>query len=288
MISRKVNYYKSKSCVFARYDDMADLVVQTQRSPYAKAYRKGTPVKWAGGTYNDFLEGAAGMPNNYTERADRYLTRFTNVAMETLGIDMDYNPTHGVLDMDAYMAGEPDCLYGNTYTESDSAPVRMYIDQWISSTVHPTAIEMRGIAMLALLQAVSLHRPVSMDMVLCNRYTPTGTDIIQTVPAPTAPMNVSLASWMVASPVFVRQGIMSMTYHHGGSKRDCGIPMISAGRPWQSTQLGEWLAEQDGVQDFVFLPMMFDNGGWKNEEYAIRWIKDNLKRLLGDAYVEAD
>lgn len=290
MISSRLNYYTDKrgrkhECVRAKYDDMADLAFQIARSDKAKAYQKATPNRWAGGSVAEFREQSQGRANDYTDRADKYLTRFGNVAIQTLGVDMDYNSVHGVLDLDAYENGEPECLYGLTESESESAPIRMYMDQWISSTVSPKAIEMRGVAALALLQALSLHRPVMLDIVLANRYTPTGTDIIQTVPAPTSPMNVSLAAWMVASPLFVRQGYMSMTYHHGNSTRRCGIPMLRAGQEWQTTQLGQFLADQDGVDDFVFMPMMMDNGRWTSEEYAINWIKAQMRRLLGDAAV---
>lgn len=274
-------YHGRKKCVRARYRDMDDLRAECKKSKHAAAYRREAPNRWAGGSYDDFLEQSEGRKNSYTDRADRYLTRFGNVALETLGVDLEYNDVHGMLDVDAYMNGESACLYGQTVHETDSAPIKMYMDQWISSTVSPRAIEMRGVACLALLQALSLHRPVMLDIVLCNRYSPTSTDIIQTVPAPTAPMNVSLAAWMVAAPVFVRKGYMGMTYHHGGSSRSCSIPMISAGERWQSTQLGQYLAEEDGVDDFVFLPMMFDNGKWTSEEYAIQWIKSEMRRLLG-------
>lgn len=287
MHSTKVRYHKNFVTNLVRYDDTLDLWQQSSNSKYANAYTAECSNSWAGGSYADFVRDIQGGSNRYTERADKLMNKFGTVALETLGTDMDYNMDFGMLDTSAYNAGELECVYGMTPTFTDRAPIRIYLDQWISASVSSKAIEMRGVACLALLQALSIHRPVMLDVVLANRYTPTSTDTIQRIEAPKG--NLSLSAYMVASPCFVRQGLMSMTYHHGGSGRSCRIPMMQAGHAWQSTQLGKWLAEQDGVDEdnIVFLPMMFDNGIWTSEANTVRWIKKEMKRLMGDAYVES-
>lgn len=269
-----------------RYNDMADLIDNIKRSPYSPYYQREAPNHWAGGAVHDLYEQSLGGRNSYTDRADKLMDKLGKVAMETVGIDMDYNTEFGMLDIDAYEAGVIECIYGNTHTETERAPIKIYMDQWISSTVSAAAIEMRGVACLALLQALMAVRPVMLDVVCANHYSPTYTNTIQTMQVP--PGNLSLGAWMVASPLFVRRGLMGMVYHHGGSHRSCGIPMLQGGRNWQATQLGKWLAEKDGVDpdNVVFLPMMYDNGQWNSLDNTIRWIKKEMKRLLGDQYME--
>jgi hypothetical protein len=286
MHAQTVSYSGKNKCVRARYADMADLADSVAKSKWAQSYANHTDTKWAGGTYEEFQRDAVGYANNYSQMAERLMDKFTNVAMETVGLDLEYNTTNGMLDYEAMMAGEPDCLFGMTDTETESGPIKIYMDQWISSTIPASTIVRRGVACLALMQAIMVHRPVMLEVVLANRHGRAGVDVIQTVPAPTNPLNLSLASWMVASPCFVRRGYMAMTYHHANTMQQDGIPPLGAGMAWQSSKLGNFLAEEDGIEDFVFLPMMIDNSDarWKSDENTILWIKRELKRLLGSKY----
>lgn len=291
MYRTDVKYTERNTCVLGVYRDVEDLVREVDQSAFSRAYRdehrSRDGVQWCGGTYETFQEGARGGLNRFTKRVEAMMDKFTNVALETHGIDFEYNEHFGALDRSAYEAGEDMCLFGPTHTDTVKAPIKVYVDQWISSTVPARVIETRGAAVMALVQALSLFRPVSLDIVVASGHYGTRTDTIQVIPAPTYTVNVSLSAWMLAAPDFMRVGMYSMIYDLVGSKKSDMLPMLNAGQTWQSTQLGNWLAKRDGVTQHVFLPMMFDNGIWGTEAVALNWVKSELKRLLGDAYVDA-
>lgn len=278
MFSTNMHYCGSKSLTYARYNDLEDLRQSAQSSDWFKK----SPLndeRWAGGSKADFLRRCAEGNVKYMQRSDKLIEEFGNSAVQGQAYELDYNPYLGIVDTTLMQAGNPNCLHGPIMQETVKAPVKIYMDMWISSTCSTRAIENRGIAALALARALSLFRPVMLDIVLANRHTPSNTDCVQVVPAPTTPFDAARACFMIADPCFVRAGLMRMLFHHAKSIKDCGIPSLSAGISWQSEKLGRWLADNDGIEEFVMLPLMFDNGEWGSEAYAKQWVKDQVDRF---------
>lgn len=281
-IERGVTYAAGSKCSLTTYSGLSDfytsLEAATNRDRYTRGY--SAPTSWAGGSRADCIRLAKTGDESYARRSSRWLDAFGNMALETYGVSVEHNRQIGALDVGAWMAGVPDCIYGPVVTKHERAPIKVYMDMWILVSILPDTIMRRGCAALALVQALSVYRPVSLEIVLANRHAPSGTDSVQRITAPTSPMDLGRSSWMCAAPVFIRNGLMPMLHEISQSDRPCSIPALSAGPAWQSTQLGKWLAEQDGLgdQDYVFLPMMMNSGPFGSDANAIEWVKTQVEK----------
>ncbi len=266
----------------ARYTDLSDLAKEVKAGKHAKKARGSGRdwYKWAGGSHDDFYRGCQRGDVKYAKRAEKYVDRFANLALKDYERTLDFNMQTGVLDYHAAMLGDPLCVYGPTIEETDRAPVQIYLDCWTSVMIPKEQMERRGIALLALVQALSVFRPVMLSVVTGTMHSPTRTNVIQIVPVPTAPMNLARASWMMASPMFFRVGLLDQAWNLAKSSASCGIPLLADSK-WQQTQLGEWLAAKENVRDVVHLPfMMYSDNTWNNDASTLAWVKAQLARFV--------
>lgn len=269
---------KVKLATYASINDFAD---ELERSDYAKSYdeRHHGLEDWAGGDLKKTVEKSRRGDERYARQAEKWVEQFSNVALQDYALENEHNTQFGMVDVGAWLAGEPEHLYGPTITHTDRAPVAITLDQWIQCTVPTDAIVRRGVAAVALTQALSMYRPVVLYIVLANRHTPSSTDAVQIIPAPTSPMDSARAGLMVAAPYFVRAGMMPMLHHIAQDNRPCGIPALSAGRRWQTHQLPKWLAPRIGVnpENMIHLPMMYNTQEFDNDANALAWVRKWVK-----------
>jgi len=261
------------------YDSLTEFaqVRKTQRSQTKE--HDATP-SWAGGSVKDLYSGCERGDPAFADKADELISHFSNSAIEDYEMALEWNDQNGELDYEAAMGGEELFMYGPTIEKTPTAPVNLYVDQWTSCTIPTEEMMRRGIAILALAQALSIYRPVNTYVATGTRHMPTKTNLVQVIKVPTNPMDTSRASWMLASPSFFRQGQLPLTFYHSRSNRSCGVPCLN-NRDWQTTQLGKWLAEREGIEDCIHLPLMFHSESmWKSNETTLEWVKDNMKRML--------
>lgn len=278
----KEKAYRANTLV-AEYKDIGDFAFSLLNRKY-KAHHEGD-TDWGGGTPNEVAKYCREGNTKDARRAEKLVADIANVAVANTGLDLDYNLVHGVLDYGAMVAGDPMCMYGTTITETDRAPIGVYIDNWISASIPNRYIERRGSAVLALVLALSIYRPVICKYVGAAGFGPDPkTDNIQILPVPTHPMDLGRAAFMLANPSFTRMGMYCMpnTIHdHPGV--DFG-PMLAGGngKHWQSTQLGNWMAERDGAESNIFLPMMFDtkDARFKSDKAALDWVQETVKSYV--------
>ena len=126
------------------------------------------------------------------------------MALSDYALDFDYNPVYGMLDYQAMLVGNPACMYGPTIVETDRSPINIYIDPWVSGNVRASVINARGVGILALVQALSVFRPVNAYILKGSRHRPARADTIQTLQVPTAPMDLARASFILCSPTVNR------------------------------------------------------------------------------------
>ena len=236
---------------------------------------------WAGGSQKDFAIGTERGSMKYVGRASKMIDDFANVAIKDYAVTLDWNERHGVLDYEAAMAGEVACMYGPTVEETDTAPIAVYLQNWYSSTLSAAEVEMRGIACLALVEALATYRPVHLKIVLAQQHRPSRTNIIQTVPVPTAPMDTARASWMIAAPIVARNGLFNMINQIAQNTQQCGLPLLSTNTGWQRDKMGDWLAARDNIHEVVHLPYMMDmDANWSTQEQALAWVKRTMKQYM--------
>lgn len=260
------------------YDNPRDLIKQRARS--VDTYGgEVNPTTWSGGTVDYFERGLRGQVLDFVDAAADKVTQFGNVALQDYAIDFEYNLTYGVLDYGAMMAGNPACMYGATVVETDRSPIDIYIDPWVRGEVSASVIAARGVGILALVQALSVLRPVNAYILKGSHHNPAKTDTIQTLQIPTAPMDIARASFILCSPTVNRQGFLNSIHAAHKTKRHCSSPPMNAAR-WQRDGMPKWMAERNGVRDYLHLTGMFDAGMWGNDERVIAWIKEQIAKFV--------
>lgn len=286
MIVKQTEYADARPVTLAAYDDLGDFATQLGRA--SGEFTTWDP-EWRGGTRQDCLQRCVSGNEKYVARTDALVEKFSNVAIEAMGLDYAYGHEQGFLDVGAWTAGEPDCLYGPTMTKTERAPITVFVDSWISCVIPAVEVENRGVAVLALIRALSLHRPVNLYVVAGLRHEGDGKDTIQVIPAPTSPLDVSRCAFMLADPCMVRVGLFSMLYALAGARTHDGIPPLCRfSDKWQATQMGSWLAERTGTADgeYIHLPLMYHSESqWKTEASVQEWVTENVAKFVDGAHV---
>lgn len=269
------------SLLVARYNDLSDFVKVRRSQTYAQGGGSTeNPRKWAGGSLNDLYHGCENGEAKHAKEADKMTDEFSNVAIEDYEMTLEWNDQIGELDYEAAMAGEELFMYGPTIEKTDRSAVNVYVDQWTSCVIPASHMRRRGIAVLALTQALSVYRPVNVYIATGTGFLPTKMNLVQVIPVPTNPMDLARAAWMLASPVFFRQGQLPLVNQHARSNGYCGVPTLT-NSSWQKTQLGSWLGEQDNVHDVVHLPyMMGSEKTWAADGAALEWVKAQMKKYM--------
>lgn len=110
-------------------------------------------------------------------------------------------------DVPRYVAGAPDCMLRPDRRESESAPVKLYLDVCVSAGLSVSQLAARGNAVLALAMKLSQFRPVD----LCV-YADMGCSvsegrraIIPVIPIPANPLDLAAASYAMTGAGFLRQ-----------------------------------------------------------------------------------
>lgn len=271
-----------RSTFVAEYTDLSDFALALENRKWSTS---GFSETWAGGTPEQVAKYCREGSEKWATRAETLVSGISNVSVANLGMDLDYNLVHGVLDYGAMEAGNPMCMYGTTITETDRAPIGVYIDNWITCTVPNEVIERRGVAILALVLALSVYRPV-----LCKYVAASGAsfdhsnDNIQLIPIPTHPMDLGRAAFALCDPMFTRAGVYEMTQTiHNIKGADAGPMMGSgAGRFWQRNELGRWAADRDGAEEVVFLHMMDDGSDprFTTDKAASAWVQETVHKYI--------
>jgi hypothetical protein len=265
----------------AEYENGRDLI---KTADAGIALNSETMSMWkdneAGGSLEYLKRGLRGEVTDFLRAGEKLIDKFSNVAVEEYENTLTANMTHGALDYTAAMAGDPMCMYGMSVDRTDRSPVDLYIDPWVSGAVSAGAIQARGIATLALVQALSVYRPVYAYIVKGSHFKPKKADTIQTLQIPTQPMDLSKASFMLCSPALNRRGFLNAINAVHKSKTFCSSPPMSA-TSWQRDKLGGWMAERHGVESYLYLHKMDSSEGfWSSEAKTIEWLKAQLVKFV--------
>ena len=103
-----------RSTFVAEYESVSDFAFALANRKYANH----VDTSWAGGTPNEVVKYCKHGNEAWARRAESMVDKIANVAVTNLGMDLDYNLVHGVIDYGAMTAGNPECMYGTTITEN--------------------------------------------------------------------------------------------------------------------------------------------------------------------------
>lgn len=277
-VKRTLTTEKPIEFVHAEFDDMKDLGMYYKNHKYSDGMPLDT--EWAGGTASEYIKRSSIGNEKYAAEAERLGVDFDNVSIADYAPTSEWNTQIGALDYSTAMAGDPMCFYGSTVDITDRSPVTIYVDLFVSGNINVTEITRRGLAILSLVQSLSVFRPVlAVAMAGCH-HRPTNTNVLYRVPVPTAPLDVAMAGWMLADPTVTRIGILKTVAEVVRSNAYCSIPPFNQDFKWSSTQLGAELAAQDGVDDHIFVPMLTRVvGTWSTEKSATDWVREHLEKF---------
>jgi len=261
----------------AQYSNLRDF---SRQATSKKRARGCVSADWGGGTWDYFQRGMAGEVTDYVNAAKDKATQFGNVALEDYGIDYGYNVVHGALDFAAMEAGNPACMYGPTFRETDRSPIHIYIDTWTRGDVSAQTMTNRGAGILALVQALSIYRPVVVYITKLSRYSPRSADTIQIVPIPTQPMDLARATFAMCSPTTNRIGLLSSIHAVHSCDEYCASNPFSKAE-WAKSHAPGWLADHFGVKDYLFMGRTSSSSFWNKDTDVIAWIKAQIERFVG-------
>jgi hypothetical protein len=122
----------------------------------------------------------------------------------------------------AYIAGQPLNMRTRVKHQIDSAPLAIMVDLGISAAINATQVRNRGTAILALVRALSAHRPIelwAMDFGGADEsgasYGRTSNAVCIAAKIETSPLDLSSACYALTHPAFVRQILFGLEekYH---------------------------------------------------------------------------
>ena len=125
----------------------------------------------------------------------------------------------------AYISGQPLNMRTRTKHQIDSAPLAIMVDLGISAAISAEQVRNRGTAILALVRALSAHRPIelwAMDFGAADEQSAGWSStnrtncVIVAARIETSPLDLSTACYALTHPAFVRQVLFSLeSKYHG-------------------------------------------------------------------------
>lgn len=209
--------------------DSVGQFVRNLPNGYKDAWRDAESLKWAGGlTYAQCKKKVFTGDEKLLRESDKVLNQLEDsglVAPETFW-------THDVAGylpcVPSYLAGAPESMRRMDHRPSESAPIRIYVDLFISWTFTEDEVMRRGITLLALARKLQAVRPVELYVLMaCGKDNEKDDWISPQIKLETSPLDLSIASFMLGHPGFVRQMCFAWCVSRGAN--DC-IPHFAHGK----------------------------------------------------------
>ena len=120
----------------------------------------------------------------------------------------------------AYISGQPLNMRTRTKHQIDSAPLAIMVDLGISAAISADQVRNRGTAILALVRALSAHRPIELWAMDFGAADESGYGLTNCVVVAarisTTPLDLSTACYALTHPAFVRQVLFGLeSKYHG-------------------------------------------------------------------------
>lgn len=172
---------------------------------------------WAGGTYQQGIErGRYGYASKLEEMQS--FSQSLEVAVETPRVQWQASPVGAYPIVPEVLIGVPNAMRMRDNSKSALAPLRIFVDLFVSAGIDHDDVTKRGLAVLSLADKVSMVRPVE---VICGLVTRGesyhGERLIAGFKLGHSPLNLSMACG-VLDPAFIRH----VTFQYA-------IPALGAG-----------------------------------------------------------
>lgn len=175
---------------------------RSRQSVFADAYAEGG-LQWFGNdTGADAVRKCREGDLAIAEKSDPLVSKFEAIALETTRRAWADDVCGSIPNVPAFIAGHPLAMRRRIRQESAAAPLRIFVDLFMSAKFTPEQIEKRGAAIMALVRVLSSRRPVEL-WAGCASERP-GKQIIA-VRMDTAPMDLARCGYALIHPSFTRR-----------------------------------------------------------------------------------
>jgi hypothetical protein len=176
---------------------------------------------WAGGTMDSIIERALHGDESYGRKAQALLDQFGSAPLSSR-----YRNVPSVVGnrpiVPAAIMGHPLAMLRRVRTPETSGPLTIALSVMVSCSVPQQDVEQRGVAALALTMRLMTERPVRL-IVFGEACSADRENIYNVVNINTAPLDLSIAGFIIASSGFVR-GLMFAHDWMEGSERSIPWP----------------------------------------------------------------
>lgn len=149
-------------------------------------------------------------------QAEALLSQIETSGLIARGAPMYVNDVAGAFpNVPAFLSGQPECMFrrGEAPALSEQSPMTVYVDCCASAAVSAKQLQERGIAILALVLALSERRPIDLYV-----YASLGGTHVATVPVvriEARPLDIAAASYAFTAAGFLRQMCMGWSVPGG-------------------------------------------------------------------------
>lgn len=164
-----------------------------------------------------------------------------------------------------FIAGIPECMRMPTKVGSDRAPLSIFLDMTTSHSIKPSEYKTRGLAVLALVIALSSVRPIQLEIGCVmgsdsNHKIGTGEKVsmISTI-INTAPLDLATAAWAVTDVAFARRLIYGASYKaHGFTGSWPSLHGVGYAEPQSAKHIKRVTELLDLPGETLYLPAIAD------------------------------
>ena len=177
-----------------------------------------------------------------------------------------------------FLAGEPECMRLPSLVASDAAPLSVYVDITSSWTVEPDALERRGAAIMALVQALSAHRPVTLQIGMLAQFKGEyGKTSGVRVCINTSPLDVASTAFAMSDASFARRIMYGAAHKHDFYFSPFPDFVMSCRRDLHGEECKAAFAEALGLAgDVLIVPPILDDD--KLAADPVAWLKTTLAK----------
>jgi hypothetical protein len=245
-------------------------------------HMRGLDRKWAGGmTYSDAARAIAHGDMAGVEASDRLLSAFE--------ADMHPTPTWrtfgtvagGAPNVGAYLAGSPVAMRQRRRVVDAAAPLTVFVDTVSSGGIEAEDLRKRGVAVLALVRALSNVRPVTVYAVAAMQHHGCANSWIAV--SLDQPLDLARAAFALAHPAFARALMYEAGPRLHGKEANGSLHWAFADvNKYRAVARDRWAAlVQAAPEDCLYLaPPHMDDAAIRD---GAQWVRDTLAKHGGAA-----
>lgn len=173
----------------------------------------------------------------------------------------------------AYLSGSPDSMLSLQIVRTETAPIRVYLDLFISCGYSADDVMTRGITLLALCRKLSAIRPVELYLLMsCRKDSERDGWISPMIKIEASPLDLRAASFVIGHPGFVRNLTFAWCRKYGA---DNSIPFFEYAKARIKPGKDDLF-----IENAIFTRDVLDN--------PLEWVNQQVTRFASDADREQD